>query len=89
MHLKKLRSLILSGILMFIWNSRICATQRLPEKRRKNIFILIDDQCYDILSFFGHFWIKTREIDKLADNGLYSSNTFVTKFSVSLTFFKV
>lgn len=42
------------------------------------IFILIDDQRYDFLSFLNHPWIKTPNIDKLASNGMYFNNAFVT-----------
>ena len=42
------------------------------------IFILIDDQRYDFLSCLEHPWIKTPHIDKLAGNGMYFKNAFVT-----------
>lgn len=42
------------------------------------IFILIDDQRYDFLSFLGHPWIKTPNIDKLASGGMFFDNAFVT-----------
>jgi len=42
------------------------------------IFILIDDQRYDFLSCLDHPWIRTTHIDKLATNGIYFDNAFVT-----------
>jgi len=42
------------------------------------IFILIDDQRFDFLSFLDHPWIKTPNVDALAENGMYFNNAFVT-----------
>ncbi len=42
------------------------------------IFILIDDQRYDFLSFLKHPWIKTPNIDKLASGAMFFDNAFVT-----------
>jgi N-acetylglucosamine-6-sulfatase len=42
------------------------------------VFILIDDQRYDFLSFLEHPWIKTPNIDRLAENSVYFENAFVT-----------
>ncbi|WP_020529072.1 sulfatase family protein [Flexithrix dorotheae] len=42
------------------------------------IFILVDDQRYDFLSFLDHPWIETPHIDALAKNSLYFNNAFVT-----------
>ncbi|MGK7393447.1 MAG: sulfatase family protein [Candidatus Cyclobacteriaceae bacterium M3_2C_046] len=42
------------------------------------IFILIDDQRYDFLSYLDHPWIETPHIDQLAQNSLYFDNAFVT-----------
>jgi len=42
------------------------------------VFILIDDQRYDFLSFLNHPWIKTPHIDRLAAHGMYFENAFVT-----------
>ncbi len=42
------------------------------------IFILIDDQRYDFLSFLDHPWIETPHIDKLAENSFYFDEAFVT-----------
>ncbi|MEM8896739.1 MAG: sulfatase [Bacteroidota bacterium] len=42
------------------------------------IFILIDDQRYDFLSFLDHPWIETPNIDKLAANSIYMDKAYVT-----------
>jgi N-acetylglucosamine-6-sulfatase len=42
------------------------------------VFILIDDQRYDFLSYLNHPWIKTPNIDRLASNSVYFENAFVT-----------
>ncbi len=42
------------------------------------IFILTDDQRWDALGYAGNQIIKTPNMDKLADSGLYFKNAFVT-----------
>jgi len=42
------------------------------------IFFLIDDQRYDHLSLLDHPFIQTPHIDKLAKNGVYFDEAFVT-----------
>ncbi len=47
--------------------------------RRPNIvFILTDDQRYDAMSCAGHPWLKTPNMDRLAEEGVLFSNAFVT-----------
>jgi len=41
------------------------------------VFILIDDQRYDFLSYLNHPWIETPHIDKLASHAMYFDNAFV------------
>ncbi|MFY0654566.1 MAG: sulfatase [Cyclobacteriaceae bacterium] len=48
------------------------------QDRPNIIFILIDDQRYDFLSFLDHPWIETPNIDKLAKNSLYFDRAYVT-----------
>jgi len=48
------------------------------EERPNIIFILIDDQRYDFLSYLEHPWIKTPYIDELAQNAIFFENAFVT-----------
>ena len=47
--------------------------------RRPNIiFILTDDQRYDAMSCAGHPWLKTPNMDRLAEEGVLFNNAFVT-----------
>ncbi|UBM58327.1 sulfatase [Marinilongibacter aquaticus] len=49
------------------------------KKERPNIiFILTDDQRWDALGFAGNPIIQTPEMDKLAANGIYFENAFVS-----------
>ena len=42
------------------------------------IFILIDDQRHDFLSFRDHPWLETPHIDRLAENSVYFDHAYVT-----------
>jgi N-acetylglucosamine-6-sulfatase len=65
---------IFTGILMFMAFQSFAQVQQPPNI----IFILIDDQRYDFLSFLDHPWIETPHIDALAQNSIYFDNAFVT-----------
>jgi arylsulfatase A-like enzyme len=48
-------------------------------KERPNIiFILTDDQRYDAMGCAGHPWLKTPNMDRLAQEGVLFKNAFVT-----------
>ncbi len=47
-------------------------------KPRNVVFILTDDHRYDAMSFMGHPFIQTPNLDKLANNGVHLKNAFVT-----------
>jgi len=48
-------------------------------KQRNVIFILTDDHRYDYMGFTGKVpWLETPEMDKLASEGAYMKNAFVT-----------
>ncbi len=48
-------------------------------KQRNVIFILSDDHRYDYMGFTGKVpWLKTPNMDKLASDGAYMKNAFVT-----------
>ncbi|NNE78235.1 MAG: sulfatase-like hydrolase/transferase, partial [Pricia sp.] len=55
-----------------------------PEKKVKKtprnvVFILTDDHRYDYMGFTGKVpWLKTPHMDRLAEEGAYLPNTFVT-----------
>ena len=49
------------------------------KKPRNIIFILTDDHRYDYMGFTGKVpWLETPNLDKLAKEGAYLSNAFVT-----------
>lgn len=45
---------------------------------RNVVFILTDDHRYDAMSFMGHPFIQTPNLDQLARNGVHLKNAFVT-----------
>lgn len=47
-------------------------------KRRNLIFILIDDMRWDSMSCMGHPFLKTPNLDRLANGGMLFRNSFVT-----------
>lgn len=50
-----------------------------PEKPRNVIFILSDDHRYDFMGFTGKVpWLETPNLDRLAREGAYFPNAFVT-----------
>jgi arylsulfatase A-like enzyme len=49
------------------------------KKARNVIFILSDDHRFDFMGFTGKVpWLKTPNMDRLAKNGIYCENSFVT-----------
>ena len=65
---------IVIGCLLMVYTQGFAQTKRTPNI----IFILVDDQRYDFLSFLDHPWIETPHIDALARNSMYFENAFVT-----------
>ena len=47
-------------------------------KPRNVVFILTDDHRYDAMSFMGHPFIQTPNLDRLANDGVHLKNAFVT-----------
>ena len=47
-------------------------------ERRSVVFILVDDQRFDALSFLGHPFLETPRLDALAADGAVFRNAFVT-----------
>jgi N-acetylglucosamine-6-sulfatase len=53
--------------------------QRVPGVKPRNVvFILTDDHRYDAMSFLGHQFAQTPEMDALAREGVYCRNALVT-----------
>ena len=62
-------------VLLFTFSH--CAKQE--ERKQPNVvFILTDDQRWDALSFSGNPYLKTPNIDKLAEEGVFFKNYFCT-----------
>jgi arylsulfatase A-like enzyme len=56
-----------------------CQSAAAAEKRRPNVlFVLVDDQRNDTLGCAGHPFIKTPNVDRLAQNGVRFENMFVS-----------
>jgi N-acetylglucosamine-6-sulfatase len=47
-------------------------------KKRNLVFILTDDHRYDMMGCMGHPWLKTPNLDRLANRGVLFQNAFVT-----------
>ncbi|WP_086540829.1 sulfatase family protein [Algoriphagus antarcticus] len=60
--------------LLFLLSSTAFAQQKKPNI----LFILTDDQRWDALGYAGNDIIQTPEMDKLAEQGIYFENAFVT-----------
>jgi N-acetylglucosamine-6-sulfatase len=59
--------------------SNLDLPQKANVKMRNVIFILTDDHRYDYMGFTGKVpWLKTPNMDKLAAEGAYLKNAFVT-----------
>ena len=61
-------------------NKSIPALKQIPNAKPLNvIFILTDDQRYDFMGFTGRIpWLRTPNMDKLAKDGAWFKNAFVT-----------
>lgn len=83
--MKDIRFLIFL-MLLFGCSASLKAQQALPKLKhlqntspRNVIFILTDDHRYDFMGFTGKLpWLKTPNLDKLAKEGAYVKNAFVT-----------
>src|SRR3954452_5362952 len=72
--------LIVSIVLFAPFSAVAQTTQRTaqPTKRPNVVFILVDDQRWDSLGCAGHPFLKTPNIDRIAREGAYFNNYFVT-----------
>jgi len=56
-----------------------CDEEKAPAGRRPNVvFILTDDQRWDMMSCAGHRFLKTPNLDRIAQEGAHFLNMFVT-----------
>ncbi|MFW5700761.1 MAG: sulfatase-like hydrolase/transferase [Cyclobacteriaceae bacterium] len=63
---------------LFIITFALLCLRTTSEAQPNIIFILIDDQRYDFLSYLDHPWIESPHIDQLAAKSMYFENAFVT-----------
>src|SRR5262245_4493772 len=68
-----MRSLLAAAIPLFLALPAAAA-----DKRPNLVFLLTDDQRWDCLGVAGHPLLKTPNIDRLAAEGVYFKNAFVT-----------
>ena len=69
----------ITPILFFIaWFMAGCQDNNDVQRKPNIIFILTDDQRWDAMGYAGNPIIKTPEMDKLARDGVYFRNAFVT-----------
>ncbi len=63
-----------------VTSSKVNLLERTKNTKPRNIiFILTDDHRFDFFGFTGRVpWLKTPNMDKLASNGAYFQNAFVT-----------
>lgn len=67
------------GVLLFYAVIGLISSPTFAQQQKPNIiFILTDDQRWDALGFAGNTLIQTPEMDRLAGEGLYFENAFVT-----------
>jgi N-acetylglucosamine-6-sulfatase len=58
---------------------REVVAQKVPGAKARNIvFILADDHRYDAMSFMGHPFARTPQLDAMAKNGVHLKNALVT-----------
>jgi len=75
----KIRILDIFSLLLFFSISPAMAQKKDKILQRNVIFILSDDHRYDYMEFTGKIpWLETPNMDKMADEGAYFKNAFVT-----------
>ncbi len=71
--------LVISGLHAYsVFPEKVVVNQIKGEKPRNVVFILTDDHRYDAMSFMGHPFLQTPNLDKIAANGAHLKNAFVT-----------
>src|SRR3954470_7392778 len=74
-----MRPLLAVLLATFLLPVSIASAQTTPARARPNfVFILTDDQRWDCLGCAGHPFLKTPNIDRIAREGAYFNNYFVT-----------
>ena len=76
----RMRSLAISGAMLLMIFALVSTAQsdRQPQRPPNIIFILIDDLRWDDLGVAGHPFVKTPNIDRIANEGALFRNAFIT-----------
>ena len=74
------RFLILTVIVTVVFNFSAALAQDQPAAPKNVVFILSDDHRYDMMGFHKNApeWLETPAMDRMAEQGAYLSNAFVT-----------
>ncbi len=73
-----LKTGLLNICFFVVFTFNLSSTAHAQDQRPNIIFILTDDQRWDALGYAGNEFIYTPEMDKLAKEGTYFKNAFVT-----------
>ena len=73
-----MKQLILLALGVIVFSGAVRAMDVDPVKQPNVIFIKTDDQRFDSLSMTGHPVIQTPNIDRLANEGVFFENAFIT-----------
>ncbi|MFI3248946.1 MAG: sulfatase-like hydrolase/transferase, partial [Rikenellaceae bacterium] len=70
--------ILATGALTLVANVGVYAAKRQSSERPNIIFILTDDQRYDLLNFTGNPHIQTPNLEQLAKDGVFFTNAHVS-----------
>jgi N-acetylglucosamine-6-sulfatase len=73
-----LKSVGAAGLTFPLTHSLRSLAADVKTRRRNILFILIDDMRFDSMSCMGHPFLKTPNLDRMAENGILFENGFVT-----------
>lgn len=73
-----IRIIQLTGVILFVHLKIYAQGIKEVEQRPNIIFIITDDQRWDALNYAGNELIHTPNMDKLAEQGIYFENAFVS-----------
>lgn len=72
------RHLLAVGLLFILFSNCTLLSAKKAAEKPNIIFILTDDQRFDVLGYAGNDIVQTPEMDKLAQEGTYFKKAFVT-----------
>ncbi len=65
-----------SGYLLFLLSALLCLNTTTHAQKKNLLFIITDQQRYDALGYAGNTVIKTPNLDRLAERGVYFANAY-------------